>query len=141
MSLDHSHVPDTLHVYPSDAGGVHPVAPFSEWWLPILGPTASILAATLAAPVSAAGGQPTCTWNTLLLAQRIGLTDNRARMWQSLNRLEKFGVGCFHGTDVFTIRLQLPALTVRQLGRLPEDLAARYRVEFADQLGAQEPVA
>ena len=61
------------------------------------------------------------------LAQRVGLARNRSKLWQSLNRLDTFGVAHFHATDVLTVRLWLPALTLRQLDRLPADMADRYR--------------
>ena len=92
------------------------------WWLPIIGPTATILAYTFARQTAAAG----TIWETSALAQRVGLAGNRSRLWASLDRLDMFGLAHFHATDILTIRTQLPALTERQAERLPADLATRY---------------
>ena len=40
---------------------------------------------------------------------------------------DRFRVARFVSTDTLTIRLWLPALSVRQLARLPEAMAAAYR--------------
>ncbi len=92
------------------------------WWLPVIGPTATILAYTFARQTAPAGS----IWDTSELAQRVGLAGNRSRLWASLDRLEMFGLARFHATDILTIRTQLPALTERQAERLPADHAARY---------------
>jgi hypothetical protein len=93
------------------------------WWLPVLGPTASALAATLARHAR----QGDTTWDTAVLARTIGLGGNRCKLWASLERLVMFGCVQFVSVDVITIRLELPALTPRQAARLPEDAAAAYR--------------
>ena len=92
------------------------------WWLPIIGPTATVLAQTLARHTPNGG----MTWDTASLARRIGLAGNRSKLWDSLNRLDRFGVAHFHATDVLTIRLWLPELNPRQLTRLPADMATAY---------------
>ena len=116
--------PQHLHVCADTTPGVHETNSVEiEWWLPVIGPTASVLAQVLARHTPKGGAR----WDTTALAQRIGLAGNRSKLWQSLNRLEMFGVAQFHSTDVLTIRLWLPALTNRQLERLPADMAATYR--------------
>lgn len=97
------------------------------WWLPVIGPTATALAYTLARHTAPTG----TVWHTEPLARRIGLAGNRSKLWASLERLDTFGVAHFHATDVLTIRTHLPALTSRQLGRLPDDLAATYPIAAA----------
>ena len=92
------------------------------WWLPLIGPTASVLAYVLARHTARTG----TVWDTEPLARRIGLAGNRSKLWLSLDRLDRFGVAHFHATDVLTIRTHLPALTARQLQRLPDELAATY---------------
>jgi hypothetical protein len=92
------------------------------WWLPVLGPTATVLAYNLARHAR----HTDMTWPTEALAQRVGLGKSQSLMWRSLDRLDMFQVAHFHGTDVLTIRLQLPMLTQRQLSKLPDDLAADY---------------
>ena len=94
------------------------------WWLPVIGPTASALAFTLAR--RATSGET--TWDTAVLARTIGLAGNRSKLWASLERLATFGCAHFASVDVFTIRLYLPALTPRQAAALPDNLAAAYRI-------------
>jgi len=112
-----SYTATTMHTY------LHRMHKRQKWWLPVIGPTASVLAFTLARYTPKEGAR----WDTLALAQRIGLAGNRSKLWLSLNRLEQFGAATFHATDVLTIRLWLPALSERQLSRLPADMAEEYR--------------
>ena len=116
--------PDHLYVCADTTPGVHRIdSEEAAWWLPILGPTAIVLAATLAHYTPPEGA----CWDATALAQRIGLAGNRSKLWASLNRLDQFHVAQFHATDVVTVRLWLPALTERQLTRLPDDMAEEYR--------------
>lgn len=92
------------------------------WWLPVIGPTASILAYTFVRHTAPTG----TVWEIGPLAQRVGLSGNVSRLWASLDRLERFGLARFHATDIVTIRTQLPALSERHLSRLPDQLAAAY---------------
>jgi hypothetical protein len=94
------------------------------WWLPVIGPTASVLAFTLARHAQAGD----MVWDTTVLARTIGLAGNRSKLWASLERLSTFGCAHFASVDVFTIRLYLPALTARQAAALPENMAAAYRI-------------
>ena len=115
--------PDVLHVCADTTPGAHRTdSDDIYWWLPIIGPTATVLAHTLARHSPAGGAR----WRTIDLAQRVGLAGNRSKLWVSLNRLDQFGVAHFHATDVLTIRISLPALSPRQLDRLPADMAATY---------------
>jgi hypothetical protein len=93
------------------------------WWLPIIGPTASTVA-YLFARHAAGGGE--VSWPTGELAVRVGLGGNRSKLWMSLDRLHRFAVATFVSTDTLTIRLWLPALTDRQLARLPYAMAVAY---------------
>ena len=115
--------PDHLYVCADTTADVHRTdSDDAAWWLPVLGPTATVLAFTLARHTAREGSR----WDAAELARRIGLAGNRSKLWQSLNRLEQFGVARFHATDVLTIRLWLPALTDGQLARLPGDMADTY---------------
>lgn len=126
-STDQQQRPDRLHVCADTSPGVHQTDSVEiEWWLPIIGPTATVLAQTLARHTPTGGA----TWDTVELAQRIGLAGNRSKLWHSLNRLDLFGVAHFHATDVLTIRLWLPALHDRHLDRLPTAMADHYRHHF-----------
>ena len=118
-------LPDLLHVARDTTPGVHRTDSDDAvvWWLPVLGPTAIVLAFTLARYTPNEGA----TWDTRVLAQRIGLAGNLFTLRDSLNRLDRFGAAKFHAVDVLTIRLWLPALTERRLARLPDDMADEYR--------------
>ena len=93
------------------------------WWLPILGPTASVLAFRFARHAA----QAESCWPTDDLARMVGLAGNRSRLWLSLERLHRFHVTTFVSTDTLTIRLWLPALSHGQRALLPESLASAYR--------------
>jgi hypothetical protein len=124
--------PDHLHVCADTTPGVHRTdSDDIYWWLPVIGPTATVLAQTLARHTPTGG----VTWVTGDLAQRIGLSGNRSKLWVSLNRLDHFGIAHFHATDVLTIRLSLPALSPRQIERFPADMADAYRTERPSSTG------
>lgn len=94
------------------------------WWLPVIGPTPAALAVTLAHHAR----HRNTTWDATELARRVGLAGNRHTLWHSLDRLALFGCATFVAVDVITIRLALPTLTARQMERLPDDMAAAYRL-------------
>ncbi len=98
-----------------------------KWWLPILGPTSTLLAYLLAR--HATYGET--TWDTHELARTVGLGTNRARLWESLERLAHFYIATFVSTDVIAVRLELPALTSHQVDVLPAALADSYRQRLA----------
>jgi hypothetical protein len=93
------------------------------WWLPTLGPTACALAFVFARHAARA---ESC-WPTEELARMVGLAGNRSKLWVSLERLHRFHVTTFVSTVTLTVRLWLPALTERQLSRLPDAMAIAYR--------------
>lgn len=92
------------------------------WWLPVLGPTATVLAYNLARYARHVDK----AWPTDALARRVGLGGSTGALWRSLERLDNFRVARFHSVDVLAIRLTLPDLSERQLTRLPEDLACAH---------------
>lgn len=115
--------PDRLIVIADHTPGAHPTCSAEiGWWLPVIGPTASVLAVTLAHSAS----EREAEWNTLALARTVGIGASRSKLWASLERLAQFGCARFESTDIFTIRVQLPALTVSQQRFLPDHLAAVY---------------
>jgi hypothetical protein len=117
--------PERLIVVADHTPGVHQAdSEQFAWWLPVIGPTASALAFTLARHARCGD----TTWDTTVLARTIGLAGNRSKLWASLERLTTFGCAHFASVDVFTIRLYLPALTPRQAAALPDNLAAAYRI-------------
>jgi hypothetical protein len=115
--------PDHLTAVLDLTPGRHPTdSPEIGWWLPVIGPTATVLAATLVA--NARGGAT--RWDTTDLAGRIGLAGNLSKLWYSLERLASFRCATFASTDVFVIRCELPELTARQQNNLPPTLRDRY---------------
>ncbi len=120
--------PDRLIVVADHAPGIH-ITDSEDvwWWLPAIGPASSLLAFTLARHAR----QGDTTWVPETLARMLGLGGNRCRLWASVDRLAGFGLVTFVATDVITVRLELPQMTVNQLGRLPDDLAAGYRQHLA----------
>ena len=97
------------------------------WWLPVLGPSSSLLAFLLSRHANHGDRR----WDIAELAATIGLAGSTGTLWRTLERLNMFGVLTFVSTDVATIRLQLPALQARQLNRLPASLADAYRQRAA----------
>jgi hypothetical protein len=75
------------------------------WWLPVLGPTATVLAYLLARHAA----YDDTDWDTATLARSVGLGGSCSKLWTSLERLATFRVATFVGTDALTVRLYLPA--------------------------------
>ena len=116
--------PDHIHVLADHAAGPHRTdSDDIWWWLPILGPTATVLAYLLARHAA----YNETTWDTQTLARVVGLGNGRYKLWSTLDRLAMFRVATFHGTDTLAIRLYLPALSARNLAVLPDCLAMAYR--------------
>jgi hypothetical protein len=133
-------LPSTLHVSPDHTPGVHPVLSDEvRWWLPVLGPTCTVLAQALADHAR----HGLRTLSTDELAHQIGLAGHLSHLATSLTRLERFRVISTVWADTatatgrlvasaITVRMELPALPERHLARLPERMAAAY-VELAEQ--------
>jgi hypothetical protein len=116
--------PSVVRVIADAAPGVHRTdSDEIAWWLPVIGPTASALAFIFARHTAQA--EP--CWPTEDLARMVGLAGNRSKLSVSLERLHRFGMTIFVSTDTLTVRLWLPALSDRQLARLPEAMAVAYR--------------
>ena len=132
MHIEHiaTRIIDRRDPQPGDVPIDHPYRP--RWWLPVIGPTATILAYTFARNTAPTG----TVWEIGPLAQRVGLAGNRSRLWSSLDRLDLFGVARFHATDILTIRTQLPPLTERQAARLPAEMVVNYRDGHRDAIPA-----
>ena len=115
--------PDHLVVIADHTPGAHVTdSEDIQWWWPILGPTSSACAVLLARHARHAD----VNWPAEVLARRLGLGTMCSTLWASLDRLAMFGLLEFVSTDVATIRVNLPALSTRQLNRLEPDFAAAY---------------
>jgi predicted transcriptional regulator len=122
--------PAHLYLHPDPHPGAHPTDSDEAlwWWTPTLGPSATILAHHLTYYATTQPGTPISTDDLAIL---IGLGRLGSKLRDTLARLERFGVITFHSTDTITIRTQLPALSDRQLDRLPPRFAAVYRAQPA----------
>jgi hypothetical protein len=119
--------PQTIHVCRDTTPGTHRTdSDEIAWWLPLIGPTPTVLAHLFSRTTPTTGA----TWQTDTLARTVGLGGGLRQLWSSLDRLAMFRVATFHSADVLTIRTELPALTDRQLERLPDDLATEYIARF-----------
>ncbi|MEW6474379.1 MAG: hypothetical protein AB1679_19170 [Actinomycetota bacterium] len=116
-----------LHNPVLDTLGHHPTSPYAEqYWVPTIGPTASILHRRLAAGLDRhPDGYPV---HLPTLAREIGLgagTGRGAPLTKSLVRLVGFNLAEI--TDGrFAVRPTLPPLTRRQAAHLPPHLAQRH---------------
>jgi hypothetical protein len=104
--------PDSLTVYADHQEGPHSVRDISElWsWLPVLGPSSVAVALLLA--TRTAHEPLRCELGDLALT--FGMTV--PRIWNTLDRLHLFHVVTFASTDIATVRLYLPAPSVRRSG-------------------------
>lgn len=127
--------PDVLYVVGDRTPARHLVCSAEMlWWLPVLGPTAVVLTQTLVSNLDQE------RWETIELAKWVGLGGSRAHLWKSLERLQTFKVVTFFSTDVMSVRVELPALTERQLARLPEAMRDGYRESDPFNADRMDPI-
>jgi len=84
---------------------------------PVLGPTATLLAhrlARMAHPTDAVA------WRVGDLAGSLGVSETK--LFQALNRLERYGVAKWVGVDTVMLRTRLPQLSVRMAAKYPHYL-------------------
>lgn len=103
----------------------------SQFWLPIVGPSALVAAQFLVEGLdhSPAGYDV----ELVALGQALGLPGrggNQSKIARTLDRLVAFGLASFHATStpLYRVRLAWPPLTQRQLARLPAFLAELHPV-------------
>ena len=121
-----------LHVCADTTPGAHRTdSDDIYWWLPIIGPTATVLAQTLARHTPTGGA----TWDTGELAQRSACPATGPSCGSASNRLDRSASPTSTPPTSLTIRLWLPALSPRQLDRLPADMAAAYRTDHPSSTG------
>lgn len=108
---------DLVHVYVNDTPGEVDLVDSLEW-LPVLGPSATVLAqALLSADRS--------TWRMNELAAVIGV--KRSKLADAIERLVLFGAAAVVGTDVLVLRRWMPPVPERQMRRI----AAKFDCEVA----------
>ncbi len=122
--------PTLLHVAVDDAPGAHRTDSLEAiwWWTPTLGPTATLAAVHLAGH---AIHNPATAVDVNELRTMLGLGRASDRFWRTMDRLETFHVITWHSTNVVSVRVQLPALSSKQLDKLPERAALAYRLSTA----------
>lgn len=127
--------------------GHDPRAPYVErFWLPILGPTTTLLTRRLAAELERSPDG--CELNLLELADALGLQDRTGRdgpFMRSFRRLVQFAIARPEG-ECLAIRRRLPSLTARQLSRLPAALQLEHEqlaliAGLSERLAAERAVA
>ena len=105
---------NTMHTY------LHRMHKRQKWWLPVLGPTATVL--------TTGTGR---VWSIEDLAATFGV--GASQMRASLARLERFGMIRTVGGRT-EVRTRVPALAARHIERMPAYLAATcpYQVARVD---------
>jgi len=71
-------------------------------------------------------------WTIEDIALTFGIGNSAARVWRSLDRLDRFGIINRTG-DRIAVRLWLAPLTQRQIAQLPPYLAAAYPEHVAER--------
>ena len=117
-----SYTATTMHTY------LHRMHKRQKWWLPVLGPTATVLAYLLARHAT----DGPSLWTIEDIALTFGIGTSAARVWRSLDRLDRFGIINRTG-DRIAVRLWLAPLTQRQIAQLPPYLAAAYPEHLAQR--------
>ncbi len=108
-------IEDTPGATPTDSDDT------ARWWLPILGPTATLLARRLAASVT---DPAAADWEIARLAASFGVQP--AVMTRALGRLVWFGVAWPNGNGAIAVRTVLPPLSNAQRERLPAHVGDEY---------------
>ena len=91
------------------------------WYTPSIGTIGMAMAHRFARHAT---DGPSC-WTIEDVAGTFGIGDSAARVWHSIERLDRFGIIRRNG-DRLAVRLWLPPLTVRLQAQLPGYLAAAY---------------
>lgn len=122
--------PQRFFVAPNLSPGEHSTRSLDDmlWWTPTLGPTATLAAVQLS---NHAATNPATPIDAADLRSMLGLGNVADRFWRTIDRLEMFHVITWQSTDVVTIRTHLPALSPRQIARLPERAALAYQLSAA----------
>jgi hypothetical protein len=94
----------------------------ADWWLPVLGPTAMALLSTIVRHTPSSG-----EWATTDLAARVGLGALRSKLAATIDRLVIFRAASWEPGGRLVVRAWLPELSDRQIGQLPDSMAAAYR--------------
>ncbi len=105
------------HDMPGRVAGEHQHVDALVWYTPAVGTIGMAMAHRLA---RYATDGPT-RWSVDEIAATFGLARSAARVFRSLERLERFGLARRH-CDIVEVRLWLPPLSRRQVEQLPDYL-------------------
>jgi len=125
-----------------DSAGHDPRATYARrFWLPTLGPSTLLLMALL---VERLEREPSgFRLDATTTAQALGLSASDSRhapFGRSLLRMVRFRQAELRDDGAFAVRRRLPALTHRQVSKLPEGLAAAHDAFVAARPRATAPV-
>lgn len=111
-----------------DTAGHDPRATYARrFWLPTLGPSTLLLMALLVERLEREPSGFRLDAKAAAQALGLGSSDSRhAPFGRSLLRLVRFHHAELRDDGAFAVRRRLPALTHRQVGKLPEGLAAAH---------------
>ncbi len=140
--------PEThLHVEPwidplVDALGHDPRSQYVEqYWVAILGPSATLLIRRLAAQLDVAKTGFVIEPSQWAVEMGLGVRGGKnSPFWRSLDRLARFGATRRAGKHL-AVRRKLPPLTLRQTDRLPPALAERHRAYLATTVAASDALS
>lgn len=117
-----------------DDGGYHPLGVYAEtFWLPVIGPSAYLLARRL---FFCPG-----TWGKGVLASAVGIGHRReggGPLERSLARLEGFGLAAERDGNLY-VRQRWSRVTARMLAKLPEFLQAAEELAAKAERDAPTP--
>lgn len=110
-------------------------SPYVErYWLPILGPSATLLVRRLAAALEESPDGFELDPAAWAVELGIGMRGGRhSPFWRSIDRTCRFGATRRHG-EVLAVRRRLPPLNRHQVDRLPATLQAGHEQWLAEQL-------
>ena len=126
-----------------DAAGHDPRATYARrFWTPTLGPSTLLLMALLVERLEREPAGFPLDATTTAKALGLGGSDSRhAPFARSVLRLARFGHAELRDADTtFAVRRRLPSLTARQVGKLPEPLAAAHDAFLAARPRVLAPV-
>jgi hypothetical protein len=111
-----------------DSAGHDPRATYARrFWLPTLGPSTLLLMALLVERLEREPNGFRLDATTTSQSLGLGASDSRhAPFGRSLLRLIRFSQAQLRDDGAFAVRRRLPALTSRQVAKLPEGLAAAH---------------
>ena len=128
--------PLTLHCE-LDARCLGPHAPYTEqtmyWWLPDLGPTASLLLQRLAQIALLPEGDRWCLLSDMQIMLGVSLGGRNSKLMNALARLERYADCVLHGngTEIHvSIPNGLPIIRLDRRERWPEGWNDIYENEF-----------